>query len=85
MRKFSSYGPVNKDLHYCVPRKELIERGLIQLIGDNPEEGGHYITTWGPRQSGKTWALNTILNKIKSDKRFDVVKLELEILKDEKN
>ncbi len=35
MRKFSSYGPVDKDLHFFAPRKELIEK-WIQLIGDNP-------------------------------------------------
>jgi hypothetical protein len=33
MRRFSSYRPVNKKQHYYVPRKELIERILMQLLG----------------------------------------------------
>ncbi len=27
VRKFSSYGPVDKDIHYYAPRKELIRGG----------------------------------------------------------
>ncbi len=84
MRKFSSYGPVNTKIHYYAPRENLINKALIQLIGENPEEGGHYITVWAPRQTGKTWAMNNILFKLQSDKRFDIIKIELEILKTEK-
>jgi len=85
MRKFSSYGPVNTKLHYYAPREELIKRAHLQLTGENPEEGGHYITVWAPRQTGKTWAMNNVLFKLRSDERFDVVKIELEILKTEKD
>jgi hypothetical protein len=85
MRNFSSYGPIDTDLHYYAPRKELLEFAHRQLIGGNPEKGGHYITVWAPRQTGKTWTLNNIFSKICSDKRFDVVKVELEIFKTEKN
>ncbi|MCP4108110.1 MAG: hypothetical protein GY749_21615, partial [Desulfobacteraceae bacterium] len=55
MRKFSSYGPVDTDLHYYVPRKELVDRAYTQLKGVIPDKGGHYITVWAPRQTGKTW------------------------------
>ena len=85
MRRFSSYGPVDKELHYYAPREELINKGLLQLTCENPEKSGHYITVWAPRQTGKTWALNNILFRLRFNKNFDVVKLELEILKTEKN
>jgi len=85
MRNFSSYGPVNTKLHYYAPRTELIEFACRQLLGKNPDEGGHYITEWAPRQAGKSWVMNNALYKLRTDKRFDVVKLELEILKMQKN
>ncbi len=47
MRKFSSYGPINRDLHYYVPRSELLAKARTYLVGDNPAEGGHYFTVWG--------------------------------------
>ena len=34
MRKFSSYGPVDVDLHYYAPRQALLERAYEQLVGD---------------------------------------------------
>lgn len=49
MRRFSSYGPVDKEVHYYAPRAELIEFAYKQLMGDNPQKGGHYITVWAPR------------------------------------
>ncbi len=82
MRKFSSYGPVSKKLHYYVPREELIQRGITQLLGESPdEEGGHYITVWAPRQCGKTWIMRDVLWRLREDKRFHVLKLNLEHLK----
>ncbi|MBV7333014.1 hypothetical protein KFU94_33255 [Chloroflexi bacterium TSY] len=42
MRKFSSYGPVSKISHYYVPRTELVAQASRQLMGENPDEGGHY-------------------------------------------
>ena len=81
MRKFSSYGPVNTKAHYYVPRKELFENARIQLLGKIPDEGGHYITIWAPRQAGKTWIMNQVLWDLYKDERFDVLKLELEHLK----
>ncbi len=85
MRTFSSYGPIDTTLHYYAPRKELLDFGFRQLVGRNPEKGGHYITVWAPRQTGKTWAMNNILFKLRSDERFNVVKIELEILKTDKD
>ncbi len=61
MRRFSSYGPVNDRIHYYAPRTELIERGYTQLIGETPDEGGHYFTVWAPRQTRKTWTMQELV------------------------
>jgi hypothetical protein len=84
MRRFSSYGPVNTKLHYYTPRKGLIDRAYNNLMGENPEEGGHYFTVWAPRQTGKTWIMQQIQRQMQKEPRFDVLKINLEILKDRK-
>jgi hypothetical protein len=81
MRRFSSYGPVNPKLHYYAPREELVERAYGSLVGDNPDEGGHYITVWAPRQTGKSWLMQQVLFRLQKDPRFDVLKINLEHLK----
>ena len=40
MRKFSSYGPVDPEIHYYVPRQALVDFAYQQLLGDNPDKGG---------------------------------------------
>ncbi len=52
MRRFSSYGPINNKLHYYAPREELINRAYIQLMGENPPEGGNVIPEF-PTGNGK--------------------------------
>jgi hypothetical protein len=81
MRKFSSYGPIDTDLHYFAPRKELINMTHTQLIGENSEKSGHYITVWAPRQTGKTWLMQQISLKLQQDHRFQVIQINLEHLK----
>ncbi len=81
MRKFSSYGPIDKDSNYYVPRTELIDFAISQLSGDNPQKGGHYITVWAPRQRGKSWIMLQVRHILQQNKRFDVLKLNLEHLK----
>jgi hypothetical protein len=44
MRKFSSYGPIDTELHYYVPRQPLIDSAVNRLAGEEPTRGGHYIT-----------------------------------------
>ncbi|MGD2085587.1 MAG: AAA-like domain-containing protein [Candidatus Aminicenantes bacterium] len=85
MRRFSSYGPINNKLHYYAPREELINKVYAQLMGENPHEGGHYITVWAPRQCGKTWLMQQVLFRLQKDPQFDVLKINLENLKDETN
>ncbi len=81
MRKFFSYGPVNTNLHYYAPREALIASAYTHLLGEVPEETGHYITVWGPRQTGKTWVMQRVLWRLQADQRFDVLKINLEHLK----
>lgn len=81
MRRFSSYGPIDTEVHYYTPRKELIERAYTQLMGENTKKDGHYITVWAPRQCGKTWTMQQILFRLQEDSRFDVLKINLEHLK----
>ena len=78
MRHFHSYGPVDCRYHFCVARKELIVQGVEQLIGV-PEEGGHYFTIWAPRQTGKTWLMRQIKQKISQQypDRFTVFNFSL--------
>ncbi len=65
MRKFFSYGPVDCEIHFCVPRKELIKECMEKLIG---EKFGHYFTVWAPRQTGKTWLMREVKKEI--EKRY---------------
>jgi len=73
MRHFHSYGPIDSEEHFCVPRHELIKRCMQQLIG-NPQKGGHYFTIWAPRQNGKTWLMRQVQASLaeRYDKVFDV-------------
>lgn len=85
MRRFNSYGPINNNIHYYAPREAMIEKTYDNLIGEVPEQGGHYFTVWAPRQTGKTWLMQQILLRFKKDPRFQVLKINLEILKDREN
>jgi hypothetical protein len=85
MRRFSSYGPVDTQEHYYAPRKKLIEKTYTQLVGHNPGKGGYYFTVWAPRQTGKTWLMQQILFQLRNEERFDVLKINLEHLKEEED
>jgi len=63
MRHFHSYGPVDFEEHFCVPRKEMIQRCTDQLIG-KPDKAGHFFTIWAPRQTGKTWLMRQVKQEI---------------------
>lgn len=85
MRRFVSYGPVNIKLHYYAPRKGLINRTYTQLVGENPPEGGHYITVWAPRQTGKTWVMQEAVQEIKKMNDYEVGIFSIGSVKKEKN
>jgi hypothetical protein len=80
MRKFSSYGPIDQELHYYVPRQKLIDEAFQHLLGDDPHKGGHYMTVWAPRQTGKTWIMQEVFFKLQQDPKFEVVILPLQHL-----
>jgi hypothetical protein len=80
MRKFSSYGAPSKKSHYYAPRETLIANATTQLKGEELDEGGHYITVWAPRQTGKTWVMREVVSRIELDEQFDVVLLSLQFL-----
>jgi hypothetical protein len=63
MRRFHSYGPVDCEEHFCVPRTELVD-GCVRQLVDKPEKGGHFFTIWAPRQTGKTWLMRQARDEI---------------------
>ena len=81
MRKFSSYGQVDTDLHYYAPRTTLLDRAMTQLQGENPEKGGHYITVWAPRQTGKSSVMLEAVKRLRELEQFEVAILTLESAK----
>ncbi len=83
MRRFSSYGSPNKKTDYYVPREALIANALKQLKGEELDDGGHYITVWAPRQTGKTWIMQEVVSRLELDEKFDVVYLSLQFLYEE--
>lgn len=83
MRKFSSYGQINTKLHYYAPRTALIERAYTQLVGENPEEGGHYITVWAPRQTGKSSVMLEVVKKLQKQGDFTVAMITMQSAKEE--
>ena len=88
MRKFSSYGPIDTDLNYYVPRQALVDDALAHLLGEDATKGGHYITVWAPRQRGKTWIMQQVLWRLQTESQyagFDVLKINLEHLKMERD
>jgi AAA-like domain len=83
MRCFSSYGPVDRALHYYAPREALIESAYSRLVGEDPAKGGHYITVWSPRQCGKTWVMQEVNQKIKKEDLFHIAIISIESAKKE--
>jgi len=75
MRKFSSYGPVDKKKNYYVKREDIIDKIYNQLID------GHYMTVWAPRQCGKTWIMNEVFSKLLENDYYNALIINLENLK----
>ncbi|RLT38876.1 MAG: hypothetical protein DWI57_11260 [Chloroflexi bacterium] len=69
-RTFSSYGPINTNLHYYAPRTALIEDVRQQLLGEENAGAGHYVTVWGPRQTGKSWVMQQVVERIQAEGQF---------------
>ena len=82
MRKFSSYGQIQTQVHYYAPRTELIDRAYRQLLGESSDEGGHYITVWAPRQTGKSSVMLEVVKRLKGLEQFEVAIITLESAKE---
>ena len=82
MRRFHSHGPVDKDIHFSVPRTDIVKQYLDQLIG-HPEKGGHYFTVWAPRQTGKTWLTRQVVQEIEEryPDQYKILSFSLGILR----
>ena len=81
MPKFSSYGPVQAGQHYYAPRTALIDNAYKQVLGDNPDDGGHYITVWAPRQTGKSWVMQEVVKQVKTEGDFEAAFISLQSAK----
>ncbi len=79
MRRFHSYGPVDHEEHFCVERPKAIEDCAAQLVG-KPGKPGHYFTIWAPRQTGKTWLMRRVKQKIQAEygDRFLVASISMQ-------
>jgi hypothetical protein len=66
MRRFHSYGPVDQDIHFCVPRSGLVENCFHSIVGE-PGKSGHFFTIWAPRQTGKTWLMHQVKQRIEQE------------------
>ncbi|MCP4135085.1 MAG: hypothetical protein GY754_29185, partial [bacterium] len=80
MRCFSSYGPISRDSNYYVPREELLKTAHTYLIGENPNEGGHYITVWASRQTGKSTVLRDLYWQLRDDEMYYVANIDIQDL-----
>ncbi|MEM7536475.1 MAG: AAA-like domain-containing protein [Chloroflexota bacterium] len=81
MRTFSSYGPVQAKLHYYAPRTELVAKTRAALIGQDPDSGGHYITVWAPRQTGKSWTTRQVIKQVRTEGVFETGVISLQSAK----
>ncbi|MEM7133015.1 MAG: AAA-like domain-containing protein [Chloroflexota bacterium] len=81
MRKFSSYGPIQTNRHYHAPRTSLVKSAQLELTGEYPDEGGHYITVWAPRQTGKSWVMLEVVQQLKKEDTFEVAMINFQSAK----
>ena len=82
MRKFSSYGLVEMDRHFYAPREKLLNMAMQDIIGDHAQ-GGHYVTVWAPRQTGKSTLMLQVVEQIKQIGDFEVGKISLQSAKND--
>ncbi len=81
IRKFSSYGQIDTELHYYAPRTALIDTAYTQLLGENFEKGGHYITVWAPRQTGKSTVMLETVKRLRKLEIADVIIMTMQSAK----
>jgi hypothetical protein len=82
MRRFHPHGLIDKDIHFSVPRTDIVHQYLDQLIG-HPEKGGNYFTVWAPQQTGKTWLTRQIVQEIdhRYPDQYEILSFSLGVLR----
>ena len=61
MRRFNTSGPNIVQLHYTLPRPDLIEKGKDMVYNDR------YFTIWAPRQTGKSTYFGMLAQKLRQE------------------
>jgi predicted AAA+ superfamily ATPase len=54
-------------------------------VGEYPDEDGHYITVWAPRQCGKTWVMQEVKEAIKKTDQYEIGIISMQRVKKEQN
>lgn len=72
MRYFNTYGPVNTEEHYVVPRRELVDQLVTQI------QCGTYFTIFAPRQVGKTTLLRALIDIVQQQPGYLPLALNFE-------
>ncbi len=72
MRYFNTYGPVNSQAHFVVPRDALVTDMVAQI-----EQGG-YFTVYAPRQMGKTTLLRRLTSIVEDTPGYLPISLSFE-------
>jgi hypothetical protein len=74
MRKFNTEGPIQADIHYCIPPISRIDTGhLMELIDDR-----RYFVLHAPRQTGKTSCLMALVDELNRGGRYKAVYVNVE-------
>ncbi|MEZ4657030.1 MAG: AAA-like domain-containing protein [Caldilineaceae bacterium] len=76
MRYFNTYGPIDPQKHYFVPRSSLLNELRAQI------EEGHCFTIFAPRQMGKTTLLRQLRDTLAEDEAYLPVLLDFEGFED---
>lgn len=72
MRYFNTFGPIDPQKHYFVPRTSLRNELIAQI------DEGHYFTIFAPRQMGKTTLLRQLSDILAENERYLPVLLDFE-------
>lgn len=72
MRYFNTFGPIDPEKHYFVPRTALLTELLAQI------DEGHYFTIFAPRQMGKTTLLRQLRDTLAETELYLPVLLDFE-------
>ncbi|MEM7532515.1 MAG: AAA-like domain-containing protein [Chloroflexota bacterium] len=55
------------------------------MVGNSVEGNGHYITVWAPRQAGKTWVMQEVVEQLRTSGEFEVGIITMQDAKEDKS